>query len=55
MQAQFACYRETQAGQLVSRDVLREAESRPGAAIDRLGDQLDSLVKELVVSWRDPK
>ncbi len=55
LQAQFAAYRETQAGQLVSREVLREAESRLGAAIDRLGDRLDSLVKELVVSRREPK
>jgi hypothetical protein len=55
VQAQFAAYRETQAGQLVSREVLREAESRLGAAIDRLGDRLDSLVKELVVSRREPK
>jgi hypothetical protein len=42
-------------GRWLTREVLREAESRLGAAIDRLGDRLDSLVKELVVSRREPK
>ncbi len=42
-------------GRWLTSEVLREAESRLGAAIDRLGDRLDSLVKELVVSRREPK
>ena len=53
--AQFEAHWETQAGQLVSREVLREAESRLGTAIGRLGDRLDSLVRELVVNRREPK
>jgi len=53
LQASLAAYRETQAERLVSREVLREVEDRLTGSIERLGDRLDALVKELVSRGRD--
>ena len=47
LQAAFAAYRETQAERLVSREVLREVEGRLAQSIDRLGDRLDAIIKNL--------
>jgi len=47
LQAAFAAYRETQAERLVSREVLREVENRLAQSIDRLGDRLDAIIKNL--------
>ncbi len=55
LQAAMAAYREVQAERLVSREVLREVEDRLGGHIERLGDRLDSLVKELVISRHGPR
>lgn len=52
LQASLAAYREVQAERLVSREVLREVEERLTSSIDRLGDRLDTLVKELVAQSR---
>lgn len=54
LQAAIAAYREVQAERLVSREVLREVEDRLAGSIDRLGDRLDSLVKELVTGRHNP-
>lgn len=48
LQSALSAYRETQAERLVSREVLREVEDRLTGAIEKLGDRLDNLVKELV-------
>lgn len=52
LQAAISSYREVQAERLVSREVLREVEDRLAGSIDRLGDRLDNLVKELVMGDR---
>jgi hypothetical protein len=43
MNASFGLHREQIARDYINRDTLREAESRITAAIERLGDRLDSL------------
>lgn len=48
LQSAMSAYRETQAERLVSREVLREVEDRLTGAIEKLGDRLDSLVKEMI-------
>lgn len=48
LQAAMSAYRETQAERLVSREVLREVEDRLAGSIEKLGDRLDALVKELI-------
>jgi len=42
-----------QAERLVSREVLREVENRLAESIERLGDRLDSLFREVVTLRRD--
>jgi len=48
LQASVSAYQLTQAERLVSREVLREVEDRLAGSIDKLGDRLDNLVKELI-------
>jgi hypothetical protein len=48
LQSAVNAYQLTQAERLVSREVLREVEERLAGAIEKLGDRLDSLVKELM-------
>jgi hypothetical protein len=48
LQAAPTAYRETQSERLVSREVLREVEDRLPRAIEKLGDRLDSLVREMI-------
>lgn len=47
LQGSFSAYREIQAKETVSRDVLIEVEARFMSAIDRLGDRIDALFKEI--------
>ena len=42
-----------QAERLVSREILREVESRLAESIERLGDRLDNLFREMVTPRRD--
>jgi len=55
LQASVNAYQVTQAERLVSREVLREVEERLsgsienlGARFEKLGEKLDSFVKELI-------
>jgi hypothetical protein len=52
LQASISAYRETQAERLVSREILREVEERLTSSIERLGDRLDTFVKEIAASNR---
>lgn len=49
LKAALSAYRETQAERLVSREILREVEDRLASSIERMGDRLDSLLRELLV------
>jgi len=53
LQASVNAYQVTQAERLVSREVLREVEERLAGSIEKLGDRLDSLLRE-VISHRQP-
>lgn len=48
LQAAINANQITQAERLVSREILREVEDRLTGAIEKLGDRLDNLVKELI-------
>jgi hypothetical protein len=50
LQAAIHAREITQAERLVSREVLREVESRLAESIERLGDRLDNLFREMVTS-----
>jgi len=43
----------TQAERLVSREVLREVEERLAGSIEKLGDRLDSLLREVIQHRRE--
>jgi hypothetical protein len=53
LQAAIHAREVTQAERLVSREVLREVESRLAESIERLGDRLDNLFREMVTLRRD--
>ena len=53
LQAAIHAREVTQAERLVSRKVLSEVESRLAESIERLGDRLDNLFRELVTLRRD--
>jgi hypothetical protein len=53
LQAAIHAREVMQAERLVSRDVLREVEGRLAESIERLGDRLDSLFREMVTLRRD--
>ncbi|MBA1156942.1 hypothetical protein [Microvirga mediterraneensis] len=48
LQASVNAYQVTQAERLVSREVLREVEGRLAGSIEKLGDRLDSLLREVI-------
>jgi len=53
LQAAIHAREVMQAERLVSREVLREVENRLAESIERLGDRLDSLFREVVTLRRD--
>jgi hypothetical protein len=53
LQAAIHAREITQAERLVSREVLREVEGRLAESIERLGDRLDNLFREMVSVRRD--
>lgn len=53
LQAAIHAREITQAERLVSREVLREVESRLAESIERLGDRLDDLFREMVTRHHD--
>lgn len=53
LQAAIHAREVTQAERLVSREILREVESRLAESIERLGDRLDNLFREMVLARRD--
>ena len=53
LQAAIHAREVMQAERLVSREVLREVESRLAESIDRLGDRLDNLFREMATHSRD--
>ena len=52
LQAAIHAKEITQAERLVSREVLREVENRLAESIERLGDRLDNLLREMVTHRR---
>src|SRR3712207_2579048 len=53
LQAAIHAREVTQAERLVSREVLREVESRLAESIERLGDRLDNLFREMAARRGD--
>jgi hypothetical protein len=53
LQAAIHAREVMQAERLVSREVLREVENRLAESIERLGDRLDDLFREVVTPRRD--
>jgi len=53
LQAAIHAREVTQAERLVSREVLREVENRLAESIERLGDRLDNLFRDMVTRHRD--
>jgi hypothetical protein len=53
LQAAIHAREVMQAERLVSREVLREVENRLAESIERLGDRLDNLFREVVTLRRD--
>jgi len=53
LQASVNAYQVTQAERLVSREVLREVEERLAGSIEKLGDRLDSLLREVIQQRRE--
>jgi len=53
LQASVNAYQVTQAERLVSREVLREVEERLAGSIEKLGDRLDSLLREVIQHRRE--
>lgn len=53
LQAAVNAYQVTQAERLVSREVLREVEERLAGSIEKLGDRLDSLLREVIQQRRE--
>ncbi|WP_445505055.1 hypothetical protein [Microvirga sp. G4-2] len=54
LQASVNAHQITQAERLVSREVLREVEERLAKAIEKLGSQLQDLVKEFIKGNHGP-
>ena len=53
LQAAIHAREVTQAERLVPREVLREVENRLAESIERLGDRLDNLFREMIAPRRD--